>query len=191
VPAAAGAIEGTFDLSAAEAAHYMARSKFRFKGLFGGVVFLVVAIFAASRAPAMAGTLQQHIDLFLGTLFGILGAYVLISSIGIGILRGPFRLHITLNGLTFDFPHGSHRNLEWRNGLPLRIADLRKTEDPDLLGSPCIVTWGIREFGITGPSCDAILEAASVHGLELRKSGPGLWFTRGTVVYSFKSTLSK
>jgi len=182
-----GPAEGTFNLTDAEVAHYNSRLRLRFGGTFSGLLLLLFACYSViESATRPYASERQVVDLFLAAFLGVLGGYLLVSSIGAGILRGPHRLDLGVDGLSFDFPNGKQTKVAWQDGLPFLLRDLRPCTSSWNLGAPCLLTWGLREIGISGEAGDSIVAAARLHGLHVLRGGAGIFSPKGTVTYRFR-----
>ncbi|MGA8664225.1 MAG: hypothetical protein WB809_04050 [Thermoplasmata archaeon] len=184
--------EGTFNLATEEVAHYKTRARLRFSGTLGGVLFLLIATFSAwLGATEVAVSQQQIVDFLLAAFFGIGGAILLVFAIRSGIPRGPHRLHLTLEGLTFDFPEGRQLTLDWQTGPPFKLVDYRTSKGGPVMGYAAQLSWRMREFGLSGEACDSVLAAARGHGVAVVRYNP--WFLEppGTTGYRVEVRDSK
>jgi hypothetical protein len=168
-----------YDISEAEGAHFQSRRGNRWFGLFFSALFFFVAILAFLLLPTRApGSLQRFGDYF-GIAFGIAVGILMAILSARSFSRGPQRVRITNEALVLDFPMGREEPNPWNAGIPFRIFD-RRGRDVAISGAQCVAfyPWSFRSFGLSGPACNAILDAAREHDLEVRNSGrlATLWF---------------
>ncbi len=173
--------EQAYDLSGAEDARYASRTIFRILGPVFTVGFTVAAIYWSSLALSQPkGSVQQEVDFVLVAVLAGFAVYIFPMTWGNLCLRGPRRMRISNDSITLEYTTTRRDRLSLEQGFSMRIYDLRSVRGPTLSGAPCLAYRGFREFGLSGPACDAILATARTHGLDIEsheawmRSAPGV-----------------